>query len=325
MSVRSEEISHPGPGEVQVQTVLSAISPGTELLVYRGLVPTNMAVDATLPALDGKFVYPLRYGYSAVGRVTQVGEAVDETWIGRLVFAFNPHETHFNSTTEALIRIPNGLEPEAAAFLPNMETAIGFVMDGRPGIGENVAVFGQGIVGLLTAHLLADYPLSSLITLDPEPTRRALSINIGVTESLDPGAEDVLDKMRLTMPRGADLTYEVSGSPEALDSALRATGFSGRVVVGSWYGTKRASLDLGGYFHRSRIQLISSQVSTIDPVQSGRWDRDRRYDLAWQKIAEIKPSKYVTHRIPFDQADQAYKLLASPPERALQVVLNYDD
>jgi hypothetical protein len=70
-----------------------------------------------------------------------------------------------------------------------------------------------------------------------------------------------------------DLTFELTGSPSALNDAIEHTAFSGRIVIGSWYGQKRAEIDLGGAFHRSRIKLIASQVSTISPELSGRWDK----------------------------------------------------
>jgi 2-desacetyl-2-hydroxyethyl bacteriochlorophyllide A dehydrogenase len=269
---------------VRVQTILSAISPGTEMLVYKGQVPVDMAVDETIPALEGVFNYPLRYGYSAVGRVVEVGASVDPNWIGRLVFAFNPHETVFNSDPARLIKIPKKIEPEDALFLPNLETAVGFLMDGQPVIGERVIVFGQGIVGVLTTHLLSQFPLDALATVDPYPGRRALSNEIGATISFDPENPGFLDDLRTSFPVGADLTYEVSGVPDALDQAIRATRFNGRVVIGSWYGIRPVRLDLGGYFHRSRIRLISSQVSTLEPAFTGRWDRRRGDDRVWRQI-----------------------------------------
>lgn len=91
VEVREVPVPEPGPEEVLVRTERSGVSPGTELLVYRGDVPRNQRVDDTIDALDGTFSYPLQYGYAAVGRVTAVGDAVDEAWRGRQVFAFNPH------------------------------------------------------------------------------------------------------------------------------------------------------------------------------------------------------------------------------------------
>ena len=116
---------------------------------------------------------------------------------------------------------------------------------------------------------------------------------------------------------------ELSGSPSALNDAIALTGFGGRVVIGSWYGEKQAILDLGGEFHRSRIKLISSQVSTIAPELSGRWDKGRRFQVAWDALERIHPEKWITHRFPLDEAAQAYSLLDKNPEETIQIILQY--
>jgi threonine dehydrogenase-like Zn-dependent dehydrogenase len=255
--------------------------------------------------------------------VIALGPEVDPAWKDRLVFSFQPHVSHYIATTEALMSVPQELSPEQASFLPNMETAVNFVMDGAPILGERVVVFGQGIVGLLTTSLLARFPLARLVTLDRYPKRRQASQAAGASASLDPAAEDGGEQLRELLMGGADLTYELSGAPAALDQAIRATGFSGRVIIGSWYGKKRAEVDLGGRFHRSRIRLIGSQVSSLSPELSGRWDKGRRFALAWEMIANTDPSRWITHRYPISQAAQAYQLLDQSPQEALQVLITY--
>jgi 2-desacetyl-2-hydroxyethyl bacteriochlorophyllide A dehydrogenase len=323
VQVRHELPLVPAPGGVLVQTLLSAISSGTEMLVYRDQFPADLAVDENLSSLAGAFHYPLRYGYAAVGQVAAIGAGVDPAWEGRLVFGFQPHTSHFLSSIDDLAPVPEGISAEQAIFLPNMETAVNFVMDGAPLIGEQVAVFGQGIVGLLTAALLRRFPLCRLVTIDRYHLRRTASLDLGVSASLEPLSEDLAQDFKTLLPGGADLTYELSGAPQALDQAIALTGFNGRVVIGSWYGQKRANLDLGGHFHRSRIRLISSQVSTLAPELSGRWNKARRFDLAWEMIRQVSPERWITHRFPIDLAPQAYQLLDRRPEETIQVVFTY--
>jgi threonine dehydrogenase-like Zn-dependent dehydrogenase len=325
---RRETIPAPAFGQVLVKTLISAISPGTELLIYRGQAPQDMARDDTIAALAGDFSFPLKYGYAVVGKVVSLGPGVDPDWQGRLVFAFHPHESHFLATPDELQMLPLYLAPEDAVFFPNMETAVTFLLDGQPLMGEQVAIFGQGIVGLLLTALLARWPLSSLVTLDLYPKRRLLSEDLGAHLSLDPGAPDAQERLLGYLQGagpfpGADLTYEISGNPEALDQAIAVTGFSGRVVIGSWYGRKRSDLNLGGRFHRSRVRLIGSQVSSIPPELSGRWNKSRRYHITWQMLAEIKPARFITHRFPSAQAAQAYELIDQNPGEAIQVILEY--
>ena len=142
---------------------------------------------------------------------------------------------------------------------------VNFILDGAPRFGERALVSDSGIVGLLTAALLAQFPLERLVTLDRYPPRRQASLEAGAQVCLDPGDTGTAEQLHAPLPEGADLAYELSGAPAALDAAISAASYDSRVVIGSWYGSKRASLDLGGRFHRSRIRLISSQVSTLAP------------------------------------------------------------
>jgi len=316
VEVRRETLPTLKPGAVLVKTLCSAISSGTELLIYRGEAPAELASDETIAALAGTLAFPLKYGYSAVGEVVECGPEVEAGWLGKRVFAFNPHETYFVAEVEGLIALPDELSSEDAVFLPNMETAVNFLQDGAPLVGERVAVMGQGIVGLLTTELLARVPLGGLITFDKYALRREFSVKAGAHESLDPAmAEAALD---------FDLTYELSGSPEALNQAIGLTAFEGRVVIGSWYGSKRANLDLGGRFHRSRIRLNGSQVSSLSPNLGARWTKGRRLDTAIELLKVIKPAGYITHKFPLAEAAQAYALLDEHPEEAVQVVLVYE-
>jgi threonine dehydrogenase-like Zn-dependent dehydrogenase len=313
---------------VQVRTCLSAISPGSELLVYRGLAPDDLPVDDTLSTLGGNFSFPIKYGYAAVGEVESLGAGVDASWLGRRVFAFQPHENFFNAKVESLLPLPGDMPAEEAVFLPNMETAVTLVQDGAPLVGEQVVVFGQGVVGLLTTALLARFPLGKLITVDRYPLRRQAAQSLGATICLDPEQADFLDQLGSALDArrrydGADLLFELSGSPQALNLAIAAAAFDSRILIGSWYGKKAAALDLGGRFHRARIRLISSQVSSLAPHLTGRWTKSRRLQVAWETLRIIKPAQLITHRFPQSQAAEAYRLLDTHPDDTIQVVLTY--
>jgi 2-desacetyl-2-hydroxyethyl bacteriochlorophyllide A dehydrogenase len=328
VEVRQEPLPDPGPEQVLVQTLFSGISPGTEMLIYRDEFPAEVTLDATIASLAGTFRYPLKYGYAAVGRVVEAGSRVPGGWTGRLVFAFQPHESHFLATPEELLPVPEGISPEIATMLPNMETATVFMLDGAPLLGEQVVVFGQGIVGLLLTALLGKMPLSNLVTLDLFPRRRLISESLGAHASLDPAAPQTLASLQSSLASGqwyagADLVYEVSGHPAALDQAIAVTGYHGRVVIGSWYGRKMVKLNLGGAFHRSRIRLISSQVSSIAPELTGRWSKSRLLETAWQMLQEIQPTYVITHTFKLAEAAAAYELLDKHPGEAVQVVFTY--
>lgn len=308
--------------DLLVETICSAISAGTEMLVYRGEFPQ---LHDAHDAVSSELKYPLAYGYACVGKVQETGKLINREWLGRLVFSFQPHTSHFVTKLENLFPIPRSLNPENACFLPNMETAVNLVQDGAPILGERVLILGQGVVGLMTASLLSEFPLENLTVVDGiERRRNALGVESQKSKvnSVAPGDLQSFDKLR-TQPATFDLVFELTGSPAALNTAIEHTAFSGRIVIGSWYGQKHAEIDLGGSFHRSRIKLISSQVSTISPELSGRWDKPRRFEVAWQALERIQPKRWITHRFKLDDAAKAYQLLDENPHETIQVIFEY--
>jgi 2-desacetyl-2-hydroxyethyl bacteriochlorophyllide A dehydrogenase len=319
---REETLPELGADEVLVETVCSAISAGTEMLIYQGHFPQEIETDAVISSLRGSLEYPLAYGYACVGKIRETGSHVDKSIRDQLVFAFQPHTSHFIADPESLFPVPNSLSAETACFLPNMETAVNLVQDAAPLFGECVLVLGQGVVGLLTTSLLSEFPLETLVTADCFELRRNSS-PVPPYLSLEPGLPDFHKNARKLLNGSADLTFELSGRPETLNDALAITGFHGRILIGSWYGEKRAEIDLGGAFHRSRIKLISSQVSTVAPELSGRWNKARRFATAWKALERIKPEKWITHRFSLKNAEKAYQLLDQNPHEAIQVLITY--
>ena len=337
VELREEVLPVLNANEVLVETTCSAISAGTEMLVYRGQFPH--LVDSH-DNLSSNLNYPTTYGYACVGYIKETGKQVDKALLGKLVFGFAPHTSAFVCDPSSLIFPPESFSAEACCFFPNMETAVNLVQDAAPIIGERVLVLGQGVVGLLVASLLKELPLESLVTSDCYAIRRKASLEIGANHSFDPDAiheQDKIDSAKglesaasakthhLAYAQSFDVAFELSGSPSALNDAIAMTAFSGRVVIGSWYGNKKTPIDLGSTFHRSRIKLISSQVSTVAPELSGRWDKSRRFRVAWEALKRIQPQKWITHRFPVQDAEKAYRLLDENPQETIQVIFNYQD
>ena len=320
LQVEPMAIPEPAGNQLRVDVQYSAISPGTELLLYRGQLPKDLQLDTSIEALAHGWQYPVAYGYASVGIVSAIGKGVAGSWLGQRVFAFQPHASHFVANPEAVMPVPEGISMEDALFLPNMETAVSLVMDGRPVIGEQVLVIGQGVVGLLTACLLGQMPLAALVVADNVDSRRKRGH--AFAGAIPHSAASLQAAVASTGPV-YDLAYELSGNPEALNLAIAVTADYGRIVIGSWYGEKRAAVDLGGRFHRSHMTLISSQVSEMKPAWTGRWTKARRLGLAWQMIRKHNPSRLISHSLPVEQAGTAYQMLDAHPEDCLQILLTY--
>jgi 2-desacetyl-2-hydroxyethyl bacteriochlorophyllide A dehydrogenase len=326
VELHTSTVRPPGPGEVRIAALVSGISHGSEMMVYRGEVPTELPLDSTLPTLQGSFGFPVKYGYASVGRVVDVGNGISELADGDLVFAFNPHETHYTVAATVVIKLPPELDPLVGIFAANVETAVNALLDAAPRLGERVVVIGQGVVGLLITQLARKAGASLVVTSDLYETRRRSSREAGADVALDPSAEDLSERVSaLTGGIGADVVIEASGQPRALDDAIKVATHEGRVVVVSWYGTKRADLALGSDFHRKRLTLKSSQVANLDPSLTPRWTIRRRRELAIKYLSELLLNELISDVLPFDRAADAYRLIDERPAEVLQVILDYKD
>lgn len=336
-SVTLEPLSSPSsaaaslaPDELLIKTTTTAVSAGTEMLVYRGRMPPDIATDANLPGSTGAqaakpFAYPARYGYASVGTVHAAGkDAEASSIIGARVFVFREHASWVIVRAADVMLVPDAVDTADAAFLPNVETAVSLAMDVAPLPGENVAVVGQGIVGLLlVAVLKLCYGQTRVIAVDAAKERLRASTADARVEA-DGDAEE---GVRLALPEGdragVDVAVDVSGSGAGLNTAISVTRDGGRVVVGSWFGSREVVLDcLGGRFHRSHISLVASQVSDIPAALTSRWDKERRFRLAWKLLPLIMPStKFPMHIAPVWEAVSAYDDIDKG--KHLQVLFTY--
>lgn len=303
-------VSHIQPNEVYIETKFSLISTGTELKIYRGSVVNSEddePLDTTIASMkDSRIQYPIRYGYSLVGRITRVGVSLDAgKYLNKRVFAFAPHGTSSIVRGSDVHFIPDDISDEDAVFLPSMETAISLIMATdlgpmSPMVGERVAVVGQGLIGMLTSAALSwAYPTCDVIGIDVSEERLYFARMFMKFCQHDLSSNHYFDTFNpLPVKNGssssleADYAIEVSGNVAGLNTALQHVRSSGSVIVGSWYDGKGASsLKLGTKFHRSSISLVTSQVSSIPGHFSDRWDKTRRFSLTWKAIREIKPSR----------------------------------
>ena len=271
VEIRPEVLSPPGAGEVRVRTLYSAISRGTESLVFGGRIPEGEFGRMRAPFMAGDFPFPVKYGYAAAGRV----EGVDNTWRGKNVFALYPHQTAFNIPAASLVMLPEEVPPHRAVLAANMETALNGVWDAAPGPADRIAVVGAGVVGSLVAYLCGRLPGADVTLVDINPARAELAAALGVSFAEPEKAE-----------RDCDLVVHASGSPDGLGTALELAGDEATVLEMSWYGDRVVNALLGGPFHSRRLRLVSSQVGSIAPSHRPRWSHNRRLSAAMGLLAD---------------------------------------
>jgi 2-desacetyl-2-hydroxyethyl bacteriochlorophyllide A dehydrogenase len=287
-----------------VRTVYSGISGGTERLVFRGDVPRDVALDDTIEALPGTFSYPFCYGYACVGRV----DGQDP-----LVFAFHPHQDVFTAAAGDLVAVP-AVHPAAATLFPLAETALQVTLDAGARYRDRVLVLGAGVVGLLTALLLERCGQRPLC-VEPDEWRRDLAGSLGVTAVApdEAGNEKV------------PLVIDASGNPEAPSRALDMLAHEGTLLVASWFGRKPVQLPLGGAFHRRRLTIRSTQVSTIPARLSATWTVARRRAETAALLAELPLYELCTHFFPFAKAAEAFRAVDENATGLMHAVLAYDE
>ena len=324
MGFREEEVGIPQANEILVETLYTGISHGTEMLVYRGEVAPGLELDPSLKTFKGCFGFPIKYGYSNVGRIIELGSRVSGLRKGDIVFAHNPHETIYTISENQAMKLPEAVLPSWGIFIASVETAINCVWDANIHLGESVVIFGQGIIGLLITQLMRISGAGRIFTVDKLEKRRNISQKLGADFAFDPNKANLPSVItELTDGIGADVIIEASGSPDALDSALKLAAFQGTVVVVSWYGTKPVTLNLGEDFHRERVKIKSSQVSFVDPSLTPRWNIGRRMALALKILPQLNLKELISHIYPFEEAPSAYDKIDKNPEEVLQVILRY--
>jgi 2-desacetyl-2-hydroxyethyl bacteriochlorophyllide A dehydrogenase len=317
------EIAHidlpkPEPDDLVVRITFSGISAGTELLAYRGQLDASIEVDEVLGALSGSFQYPFGFGYSCVGRVEQGTDAIAA---GTPVFAFHPHQDRIVIAGTDVVPLRPETDPRIATLFPLVETALQVTLDAGPVYGETVAVLGLGAVGLLTAMLLRRGG-ALVLAAEPQQWRREIAASLGITAV---APEELRERVAAeTGGRGVPLLVESSGVPAALADNLAVLAHEGTALVGSWYGTKPVPLPLGAHFHRRRLTIRSSQVSTIPAALSGRWDVSRRRAAARDLLDELPLAALATTEFRFDDAARAYEALDRGETGLLHAALRYE-
>jgi NADPH:quinone reductase-like Zn-dependent oxidoreductase len=295
--IRAEPLATPITGEVRVRTLHSAISRGTEMLVFAGAVPRSEWQRMRAPFQQGDFGDAVKYGYVNVGVV----EAGEPEWLGRTVFCLFPHQDIYVVPTTAVVPLPDGVPPARAVLTANLETAINCLWDATPRVGDHITVVGGGTVGLLVAWLAARLPGCEVEVVDTVPARAALAHAFGAQFALPAQA------------RGqADLVIHASGNAKGLTTALSLAAFEATVVELSWYGQGLVAAPLGEAFHSQRLTLKSSQVGHIATSQRGRWSHRRRLELALSLLTDPVLDGLITHSAPFDELPQVLARLAGP-------------
>lgn len=295
-ALRTEALGKRSEEEVLVRTLYSGISRGTESLIFRGQVPESEFERMRGPHMEGRFPFPVKYGYAAVGRV-EAGPAVLQD---KLVFALHPHQDRFIVPAGQVTPLPETLPPRRAILAANMETALNIVWDAGIQPGDRVAVFGAGVVGTLVSYLSSRIVGTQTVLVDRDAKRQALARELEVAFV----AADDLDGE-------FDVLINATASAEALQNAIAHAGIEATIVEASWYGDRPVTIPLGGAFHSRRLQLVSSQVGSIPAKKRARWTYARRLTKALELLLDVRLDRLISGETAFSELPAAYARILS--------------
>jgi 2-desacetyl-2-hydroxyethyl bacteriochlorophyllide A dehydrogenase len=332
VAVAEEEDPPLGPHQVRLETWYSGISAGTELTTYRGSNPYLNKMwdpDRRLFVEGGPTVdYPMSgWGYEEVGQVIAVGSDVTSPTVGDVVYGTWGHRSHAVVPVSAVAGhvLPSNVAPVHGIFVRVGAIALNAVLAANIHLREHVAVFGQGVIGLLATRM-ATLSGATVTAVDALPTRLALATTMGAADIVSashPGGAAAA--VHTLAGEGADVAIELSGNYRALHEAIRSVRPNGRVVAAGFYQGEGVGLRLGEEFHLNQVELVSSQIGSVPSALKARWDRDRLERVFVGLIADqtLDLSPLVSHV--FDVADvaKAFELLDERPAEALQVVLQF--
>lgn len=306
--IRSETLPNRRDDELLLRTRYSAISRGTETLVYRGEVPPSEYARMQAPFQAGSLPGPVKHGYANVARV----EDGPAEWRGRDVFCLYPHQTRYVVPIDAVIPLSDDVPAQRAVLASNMETAVNGLWDAGIGIGDRISVIGAGVIGALVAGLAARIPGTAVELVDIDPRKAALAEALGVAF-----------RTPNTAARERDCVVHASASAAGLNSAIELAGFEATVLEMSWFGERSVTLDLGGSFHSQRLTIRSSQVGAVSPSRRPRLTHAQRLSIALGLLCDARFDALIETDADFDTLPEVMQRLASSEDNTLCQRIRY--
>lgn len=323
-----------GPDQIRLKTILTGISHGTEMVAFLGQSPfIKRKLNANRVFIDrdpsDPDFYPYWYaGYDLVGEVIEKGEKVTNFSLGDRVFAQQRHVTEcvVNADDPEVFKLPASLNPEDAIMISLGTVAFNASQDAEILAGETVVVSGGGIVGQFAVQAALNNGAGKVILLEPDVSRREMALSYDPRVSaLNPLEEFAPDGVRQRNGGLApDIIIECSGNVRALATAIKCAAIGGTVIAAGFYAGPASDLVLGEEFLTNRITLKASMGVWGCPIRKAGWTHARQMSvvLDWLDKKLFKTQGYVSLRVPFDRAQEAYDTIKANP-RHLKSVLTF--
>ena len=319
VAIEDIEVPDPAPNQILVRSTRSLISAGTELNILE-----LSATERRDP------------GYALVGQVAGVGRDVDGYAVGDRVLTCLPHQGAGLITIDPDLddvpayagHIPDDVSDEAASFVVLGDVALHGVRRARPGLGDSVAVFGQGGLGQMVtqfARMAGAYPVVAVDLLDE---RLALARRSGATHTVNAQREDAVAAVQDLTGGGARVVFMVTRTPKILPDCMRAAAAGGTIsMTGSPPGTVEIGLQVE--LLRKELSIIGTYQSMYprEPYHMFQWTRaaNRQYILDSIARGEFRVDPLISHRESYTEAADLYAMIRRGPAGWLSIVLEWDD
>ena len=314
------------PGQVRIRAQFAAAKHGTEMAFFKGYGTERGRYDPEYGLFrkdtEGRSPYPFAVGNMIVGIVEEVAADVSAVALGDRVCAYSGFRETCVVGQGACWKLPQGMSGKSAVCLDPADFALGAVRDGHVRIGDAVAIFGLGAIGLMAVQVARLAGADPVIGIDPLANRRHVAQELGADLVLDPTTTDVgLALKEATAKRGVDVAIDYSGAAAAVQQALRGVAYGGTVVLGSFPPPYPAGLDLGAEAHLNIPTIVFSRACSQPDRDHPRWDNDRIYDVCWKLLCEGKLTgePIVQPVVAFEELIEEYPKIATHPEANIKL------
>jgi threonine dehydrogenase-like Zn-dependent dehydrogenase len=333
--IDEKPVPRPGPGQAVLRVTTTTIC-GTDVHILKGEYPVAKGLTVghepvgVIAAL-GAGVTGFQEGERAiVGAITPCGQCAScfeghhsqcggqpmGGWqLGNSIDGAQAEYVLVPHAAANLARVPEALTDEQVLMCPDiMTTGFGGAETGKIRIGDSVAVFAQGPIGLCATAGAKLMGATRIITVDTVPARLEISKRMGADIALDFRSCDPVDEiLRFTEGRGVDVAVEALGLQETFESCLRVVKPGGTVSSLGVY-SEDLHVPLGAFAAGLGDRWIET---TLCPGGSERMRR--MMGVVASGRVDLEP--LVTHRFKLEEIEAAYELFANQSDGVLKVAL----
>jgi len=292
-------------------------------------------IASTYESIVSKLNQPLPLGYSNVGEVVEVGEGAEEFSVGDIVVSNGPHAEICKVSKNLCAKVPEGVDIDSAAFVVIASIALQGVRLAKPNIGENFAVMGAGLIGLLTIQILVANGCR-VLAYDFDKEKLKLAKEYGADIYLLNDESDPINAgLSYSGGNGVDgvMITATSKSNDLIKNAATICRKRGRIIL---IGVVGMNLDRSDFYEKEITFQVSCSYGPgryddnyekkgIDyPYGFVRWTEQRNFlsILELMRTKKIDVSKLITAKIKFENYKEAYDLISNKKE-SLGLLLDY--